>query len=142
MRHVNWVRLSIIVLLPAVLGLGNVVLNPNRPAWSEGALLEGELSLSGALSGTEKVLWIDARSAAEFASAKIPGAILLNEDQWGDLLPDFLSAWQPSMRVVVYCSSKKCHSSNEVAKRLRSEVGIVNVFVLKGGWEEWLTRKE
>ena len=39
--------------------------------------------------------------------------------------------------IVVYCSSKKCHSSEEVARRLREEVGLKTVYVLRGGWEAW-----
>jgi len=42
---------------------------------------------------------------------------------------------------VVYCSSLNCNASREVARRLRDEAQLKNVFVLEGGWEEWLKKK-
>jgi len=39
--------------------------------------------------------------------------------------------------VMVYCNSRKCHASEEVAHRLREEVGLRPVYVLRGGWEAW-----
>jgi len=39
--------------------------------------------------------------------------------------------------VVVYCSSLSCQASQEVAEKLREEVGLQSVFVLQGGWEAW-----
>jgi rhodanese-related sulfurtransferase len=43
--------------------------------------------------------------------------------------------------VVVYCSSLSCNAALEVAKRLRDEAQLKNVYVLEGGWEEWLKEK-
>jgi rhodanese-related sulfurtransferase len=53
------------------------------------------------------------------------------------LLPQFLTAWSPEKKVVVYCSAQSCNAAREVAKRLRDEAQLKNVFVLEGGWEEW-----
>jgi rhodanese-related sulfurtransferase len=49
-----------------------------------------------------------------------------------------LNTWSPDKRTVVYCSTQACHASHEVAKRLREEAGLQNVYVLHGGWEKWL----
>jgi rhodanese-related sulfurtransferase len=65
----------------------------------------------------------------------------LNEDRWNELLPRMLETWSPDKRVVVYCNSKSCGASREVARRLRTQAGLTNVFVLKGGWEAWLQRR-
>ena len=81
----------------------------------------------------EQVLWVDARSAADFTSAHVPGAVRLTEDNWDELLTELLKAWEPDCVVVVYCSSQKCHASEEVAKRLREEVGLKPVYILRGG---------
>lgn len=91
--------------------------------------------ISEILQWKQTVLWVDARSAIDFASAHIPGALRLTEDDWNELLPDLLNVWEPESIVVVYCSSRKCHASEEVAKRLWEEVGLRSVFVLRGGWE-------
>ena len=82
-------------------------------------------------------LWVDARSRAEFERGHIPGAVLLNEQEWEGTLDAFLDAWRRDLKVVVYCSSASCDASHEVASRLKNEAQIANVFVLKGGWETW-----
>jgi rhodanese-related sulfurtransferase len=80
---------------------------------------------------------VDARADADFAQGHIPGAISLNEDRWDDLLPAVVDEWDASRDIVVYCSSLSCQTSRDVARRLREEVNLPNVFVLQGGWEAW-----
>jgi 3-mercaptopyruvate sulfurtransferase SseA len=65
----------------------------------------------------------------------------LNEDRWNELLPQFLATWSPEKKVVVYCSTQSCNLALDVARRLRNEAQIKDVFVLQGGWEEWLKTK-
>jgi rhodanese-related sulfurtransferase len=57
------------------------------------------------------------------------------------LLPTLLAQWSLEKKIVVYCSSQSCNASREVAKRLRNEAQLKNVFVLDGGWEQWLKDK-
>lgn len=95
---------------------------------------EPEITLFEALD--LKPLWVDARPETEFAKGHIPGALLLNEDQWHGQLPALLEQWSGEQPVVVYCSTQKCRASHAVAKRLREEAGI-EARVLKGGWEAW-----
>jgi len=86
------------------------------------------------------VIWVDARPDDEFARDHVPGALSLNEDRWSELLPQFLAAWSPEKKTVVYCSSLSCNASREVARRLRKEAQLPSVFVLEGGWEAWLKK--
>jgi rhodanese-related sulfurtransferase len=67
-------------------------------------------------------------------------ALSLNEDRWNELLPQFLAVWSPGKKIVVYCSSLSCNASREVARRLRKEAQIPDVFVLEGGWEAWVKK--
>jgi rhodanese-related sulfurtransferase len=83
-------------------------------------------------------IWIDARPEADFEREHVPDAVLLNEDRWNELLPHFLVVWSSEKKIVVYCSSQGCNASREIAHRLRTEAQLKNVFVLEGGWEEWL----
>ncbi len=83
------------------------------------------------------VLWVDARSRAKYARAHIPDAILLNEDEWNDLVHTFLDAWDPDVPVVVYCDGGSCDASHAIAERLRTDFKIEKVYVLKGGWDAW-----
>ena len=82
-------------------------------------------------------MWLDARPDEEFAAGHIPGAKLLNAEHWDSLLPEVLNAWTPGQKVIVYCSKQSCDASHEVARRLREEANLKNVFVLEGGWEAW-----
>ena len=106
-----------------------------RPPWSEDALREGEITLSEALRQPAP-LWIDARSAADFSSEHVPGALPLNEDHWAELIPAVLQQWHSGQVSIVYCSSRGCQASHEVATRLK-EFDLGPIYVLKGGWEAW-----
>ena len=116
--------------------LGAMLLHPKQPGWDPNTLLEGEILLSAAVALGQEVLWIDARSSQEYEKRHISHAVLLNEDQWDQLLGDALDHWRPGQPVVVYCDSRFCKASLGVARRLREE-GVNPVYVLKGGWETW-----
>jgi rhodanese-related sulfurtransferase len=133
-RHASVILFA--ALIPAVL---TAAFHPRRPALSEEAGLPGEERLKIVLGWGETVLWVDARSPREYDAHHVPGAILLNLEDWDTLFPSFLKHWQPDEKVVVYCSSTACQLSHEVAQRLK-QTGISQVFVLKGGWEAWNSR--
>jgi len=108
--------------------------------WQQGkwsVFRDDTVPLSEVAQWKNRVLWVDARPAADFASGHIPGAVRLTEEEWEELLPELLNAWGPDCAVVVYCSSRKCQASGEVARRLREQVGLKAVSVLRGGWEDW-----
>jgi rhodanese-related sulfurtransferase len=118
--------------------IGQALFYRNSTVWHEQPPTDSALvSLGEAESWGDKVLWLDARPDEQFARGHIPGALQLNEDQWDPLLREMLTAWSPERKLVVYCSRQSCNLSHEVAERLRKEAGLTNVFVLKGGWEEW-----
>lgn len=100
------------------------------------ALGPGEMVLAEAIRQRPPVLWVDARSSGEFAKEHLPQALPLNEDHWSDLLPTVLEKWTTGRTVVVYCNSKTCDASAQVAQRLR-EFKLGPVYILHGGWEAW-----
>ena len=106
----------------------------------EEPLLEGEVRLGTVQMWGDKVLWVDARTQQQYDEAHIPGAVLLNEDDWDNLVPEFLNAWEPEKAIVVYCDSATCDASHSVRKRLVEELQISGVYVLKGGWTAWANR--
>jgi len=135
------VRQAMVILLAALIPASlTAAFHPRRPAWSQEILAPGEETLPTALAWGESVLWVDARSADEYGVEHVPGAILLNMEGWDALFPKFLDRWNPGKKIVVYCSAATCELSREVAERLRKN-GISSVFVLKGGWEAWKSRK-
>ena len=119
------------------------------PAIGQGFYLRGKVSWQSPIPASELVtvdqarawgdgaIWVDARPDDEFAADHVPGAFSLNEDHWNELLAQFLPNWSPGRKVVVYCSAQSCNAARDVAKRLRDEAQLQDVFVLKGGWEEW-----
>ena len=124
------------VLLLALIPAGATALwHPRRPAWQS-----DEVSVAAASAWGSQVLWVDARPDADFQRAHIPGAVSLNEDRWDELLPGLLDHWRTTQKIVVYCSSLSCQLSHDVARRLRDEVNLPNVYVLQGGWEAWQNR--
>lgn len=85
------------------------------------------------------ILWVDARSVhqkeTEIASKVPVNALHLNEDTWGEQITLVLDAWRPEIKLVVFCNAKTCNASREVARRLREEIGLPEVYYLLGGVE-------
>ena len=104
--------------------------------------VDSELIRFSEASHWNEVLWVDARSSEEFQKSRIPGAVLLNEENWNSGLDRFMLEWEPGMKIVVYCNSKECGASSSVAQRLRAELAIQHIYVLEGGWPEWLAHQK
>lgn len=125
-----------LALLPALVS-GAIQLKWNK----QEPLGEGEVRLATAQMWGPAVLWVDARTRARYDREHIPGAILLNEDEWERLVPAFLDAWDPAQTIVVYCDRGDCDASRAVVRRLRQELQLDNsIWVLKGGWDAWRRR--
>ncbi len=136
---VSAVRQALLLIVLAVVpAIGEAIYFRNKVSWQSPIPASELVTVEQARSWGDNVIWVDARPDNEFERDHIPGAILLNEDSWNELLPQFLGQWSPEKRVVVYCSAQSCNASREVAKRLRDEAQLRNVFVLDRGWEEWL----
>jgi len=129
--------LAALSLLPAV---GQAIYFRGKISWQSPIPPSEMVSVDRAREWGENVIWVDARPDEDFARDHVPGAVSLNEDRWNELLPQFLAAWSPGKRVVVYCSAESCDLAREAAERLRKEVQIPEVFVLQGGWEAWLKK--
>jgi rhodanese-related sulfurtransferase len=130
--------LAALALVPA---LGQAIYFRDKVSWESSVPPSEMVTVTQARAWQKNAIWVDARPDDEFARDHVPGALSLNEDRWHELLPQFLAVWSPEKKVVVYCSSKSCNASREVARRLRKEAQLPNVFVLQGGWEAWLRQK-
>lgn len=117
-------------------------LHPAKPDW-ERLSRDGETGAKDRINVAEArlkyadALWLDARSRTDFEAAHVPGAVLLNEDEWEAQLPAVMERWDGRQTMLVYCGGESCHASDAVARRLRRELGEVNVLVLSGGWPAW-----
>ena len=132
----------LLAALAFIPGIGEAIYFRDKVSWQSPIPASEMVTQTQARAWRENTIWVDARPDAEFEREHIPGAVLLNEDRWNELLPQFLATWSPEKRVVVYCSSQSCNASREVARRLRDEAQLKNVFVLQGGWEEWLKSRK
>ena len=130
----------ILVALSLVPGLGQAIYFRDKISWRSAIPPSELVTVAQARAWGENVIWVDARPNEEFARDHVPGALSLNEDRWNELLPQFLAAWSPGKRVVVYCSAESCDLAREAAERLRKEAQIPDVFVLEGGWEAWVKK--
>ena len=133
-----------LAFLPAI---GQAIYFRDKVSWQSPIPASEFVTLSQAKGWGADAIWVDARPDEEFAREHVPGALPLNEDRWQELFPAFAATWSPDKKVIVYCSSQSCNASREVAKRLRDEAQLKDnagnncVFVLQGGWEEWLKSK-
>lgn len=130
--------IAALALAPAI---GQAIYFHDRVSWHSPVPASEMVSLDQARAWGANAIWIDARPDADYVRDHVPGAILLNEDRWNELLPGLLTVWSPDKKLVVYCSSQSCNASREVARRLRDEAQLKNVFVLEDGWEAWLRKK-
>jgi rhodanese-related sulfurtransferase len=131
------VILAALALLPAA---GEAIYFRDKISWRSAIAPSEMVTVEAARKWNGTAIWVDARPDDDFAKDHVPGAISLNEDRWNELLPQFLPAWSPGKRVVVYCSAESCDLAREVAERLRKEAQIPDVFVLEGGWEAWVKK--
>lgn len=130
---------GVIALLVMVAAAGTFLFHPKMPAWYEvSESFENEITLSGVRELEGKIVWIDARTEKDFNKGHVVGALLLNQENWADLLwkhRDVIEGLQDTP-VIVYCDGKRCKRSGEVAERLRTEMGLSPVYVLKGDWRD------
>jgi rhodanese-related sulfurtransferase len=131
----------VLVALAFAPAIGQAIYFRDKVSWQSPIPPSESVTVAQAQAWGANAIWADARPDEEFARDHVPGAISLNEDRWNELLPQFLATWSPEKKVVVYCSSQGCNASREVARKLRTEAQLKDIFVLQGGWEEWLKNK-
>ena len=132
----------ILIALAALPAIGEGFYLRDKVSWESSIPASELVTVDQARAWSDGAIWVDARPDEEFAKDHVPGAFSLNEDHWNDLLPQFLPNWSPGKKVIVYCSAASCNAARDVAKRLRDEAQLKDVFVLKGGWDEWLKSRK
>jgi len=128
---------ALLLVLAVVPALATGLYHPKRPAWSGQAEALPRATIAQAQSWGNRVLWVDARSTEAYRTGHIPGAVSLPMMNWERQLPEFLQAWTPDRKIIVYCDGGSCQASEEVARRLKRELGLEEVTVLQEGWAAW-----
>lgn len=132
---------GLLLLASIAFGVGQYYIFPdNAPALSLHAqpLNKGEITAAEAWkrSQIEEVAWVDARSEEAFNEGQVPGAHLLNEQNYDSAVEAqiALSAFYDKP-VFIYCDGAQCKASHKMAERLRA-IGYAEVLVVKDGWRE------
>jgi len=79
---------------------------------------------------------LDARPAEDFLSGHIPGANSFSVGKFDTLFSEQGQLLKLGKTIIVYCSGPDCKDSSMLALLLLKK-GIKNIFVFKGGMEEW-----
>jgi rhodanese-related sulfurtransferase len=124
----------LVALVPAVLAAW---FHPRPPVWSRDQAVVPEVEWRTVQQSHSPTLLIDARNAAAYEHDHIPGALCLGASPEDGGMMAVARAWQPGTRLVVYCDSPRCDAAQSVARRLRRELGLKDIVVLKGGWSAW-----
>lgn len=136
----------ILLLLSAAAAWATYTWHPRAPALHliQEPLRDDEVSMQAIHERwNNDVLWIDARPQEQFDAGHVPGALLLNEQNFDNQLFHHLDALQTNKKpIVVYCSAAKCDASRNILERLKQMFALENAFVLKGGWKAWQAAAE
>ena len=80
------VILAALALLPAA---GEAIYFRDKISWRSAIAPSEMVTVEQAREWGDTAIWVDARPDDDFANDHVPGAILLNEDRWNELLPQF-----------------------------------------------------
>ena len=84
------------------------------------------------------VIWLDARPKEQFEAEHVPGALLLNEQEFDVQLLGMLDIIQAATKpIIIYCGGQKCEASRHVREKLHAMVPVEDCYILKGGWPAW-----
>jgi rhodanese-related sulfurtransferase len=123
------------VLFNALSPRGVKLLGP-VPGSSADGIEEIALDEVWALYRERKAVFVDARSAEEFAAGHIPGALLLPKDDFDEVLSSWTTLVPFDTLLITYCGGGSCDSSHDVAEWMKEE-GYSKVKVFRDGWEKW-----
>jgi rhodanese-related sulfurtransferase len=84
--------------------------------------------------GQPGVVLVDARGESAYRAGTLPGSLSLPLHR--RIKPDIMSRLAEASRVIVFCGGASCHTSKEMAVRLRKQ-GLRSVEVYPGGLSEW-----
>ena len=95
-----------------------------------------DITHAKALYDTGNVLFVDARSTADYRDGHIKGALSLPVAQYDDQIEAFLARYDLDGPIMAYCSGRTCEDSHRLAQLLM-ERGYMNISVMIDGFPGW-----
>jgi rhodanese-related sulfurtransferase len=135
------IQSAVLICLSAVAAWVGYALHPRAPSLYAVApeIAADEVTVQQVMERwRDRVIWLDARPREQYLMDHIPGARLLNEQEFEAQLLDLLEELERADRpVIIYCSGQKCDASRDVRERLIASVPLDDCYILHGGWPAW-----
>ncbi|MFC5049158.1 rhodanese-like domain-containing protein [Rubritalea spongiae] len=142
----RWVYESLALVLISAVAAGGIYLLVGAPDHSvpcvQAELKADQVCLETVMSEWNgDVLWVDARSDREYRKGHLPEALLISETDAENQIavPETMErigmAGVEGRKLVVYCGTDACGSSELVAEKIRTTGFHSEVYVLFGGWK-------
>ncbi len=86
-----------------------------------------------------QTIFLDVRRAKLFAAGRIAGALNLPAEEFTKRFAEFAPMLPRETEILIYCDSKHCELSRQVADQL-GQLGYRSAKVFYYGWDEWQQR--
>ena len=142
--------LRAITLVAAAIGCGSManLMLPSAIPWVgdwehyiEAKALEAGISLANVHQAFDMVrsgryVVLDARSATDYETGHIPGAMSLPREALDESFGDVEMFLSPELPILTYCSGLECEESLEISVYLL-DMGFTNIVLFAGGIRAW-----
>ncbi len=129
------VSLTVNAVRPDGISFSGKSSNSSHQAQAEGPV---EISLDEAVQRFKagKTLFIDSRSADDYAAGHIQGAVNLPDHEFDAFIDEFLSKTVPETEIITYCDGIHCSLCEDLAEKLFM-AGFEHIFYIKNGLTLW-----
>jgi rhodanese-related sulfurtransferase len=133
--------LHLLLVTLALAGYGAYLRAAREPRLAPAAVSPGAIALIRAAEAEQLwrhdgTLFVDVRSAPQYAVGHIAGAVSLPEEDFEQRFPALRPRLERAHAIVVYCKSEDCGKSLWAAIRLRN-LGLTQTRIYPAGWYDW-----
>ena len=96
-----------------------------------------EIPASAAHTDASNLILVDVRNNDRFESEHASGALSITPETYDSMLDQVRTSLRGAKRIVVYGEGTGSERAQQIARRLRKDLGSNQVFLLEGGWATW-----
>ena len=96
-----------------------------------------EIPASAAHADASNLILVDVRNTERFESGHAPDALPITLETYDSMLDSVRTAFRGEKRIIVYGEGTGSERAQQIARRLRKDLGSNQVFLLEGGWAAW-----